>query len=79
MELCDVTKTAFCTTLNWNQDAIQIDDALETLPDWDSVNQLRVLMALEAALGIKLPVKQYVNCRSITEVTELVARLKSSA
>jgi acyl carrier protein len=79
MKIVETTKEIFCTTLNWDPDDVQVDDLLNEQPNWDSVNQLRVLMALEAALGIKLPVKKYVICRHINEVAELAESVKNSA
>ncbi|MBC7814859.1 MAG: acyl carrier protein [Burkholderiales bacterium] len=79
MEIFVTTKETFCTTLNWNPDDVQYDDLLNEQPNWDSVNQLRVLMALEATLDIKLPLKKYIVCRRINEVADLVASVKNRA
>jgi acyl carrier protein len=79
MKIVETTKEIFCTTLNWDPDDVQNDDLLHEQPNWDSVNQLRVLMALEAALGIKLPLKKYIVCRHVNEVAELVASIKNRA
>jgi acyl carrier protein len=79
MQIVEITKEIFCTTLNWDPDDVQDGDLLNEQPNWDSVNQLRVLMALEATLGIKLPLKKYIVCRHINEVAELVASVKNRA
>jgi acyl carrier protein len=79
MKIFEITKEMFCTTLNWDPNDVQDGDLLSEQPNWDSVNQLRVLMALEAALGIKLPLKKYVACRHLNEVAELVASVKNRA
>jgi acyl carrier protein len=79
MQIAETTKEIFCTTLNWDPDTVQEGDLLSEQPNWDSVNQLRVLMALEAALGIKLPLKKYIVCRYIDEVAELAASVKNRA
>ena len=79
MKIVETTKEVICTTLNWDPRDVQDGDLLNEQPNWDSVNQLRVLMALEAALGIKLPVKKYIVCRDINEVAELLASVKNRA
>jgi acyl carrier protein len=73
------TKETFCTTLNWNPEDVQTSHLLNQHADWDSVNQLRVLMALEAALGLKLPLKKYVACGSIDDVADLAASVKNGS
>ena len=78
MKIAETTKEIFCTTLNWELGTVQEGDLLSEQPNWDSVNQLRVLMALEAALGIKLPLKKYIICRHINEVAELAESVKNS-
>ena len=79
MEIIETTKETICTTLNWNPDDVQCDDLLNEHANWDSVNQLRVWMALEAALGFKLPLKKYIVCRRINDVADLAASVKHGA
>lgn len=78
MEIQEIVKATYCATMNWNPGEIQYEDVLHERADWDSVNQLRVLMALEATLGMKLPIKKYAACTRISEVAELAARTKNS-
>jgi acyl carrier protein len=41
---------------------------MEELPDWDSVNAVRLMVHLESALGIRLPVEQVMKAQSLKDL-----------
>ena len=68
----DVIKTVIKTTLNWEDYTILNKSPLKDGKDWDSVNQLRVLMALESELNVKVSIKKFINCANVSEIANLI-------
>lgn len=48
------------------------DSVLETLPSWDSVNKLRILMALESRFSVKFPIKSFADCKTVGDMAAMV-------
>lgn len=49
----------------------QVAADFDELPDWDSLHLLKLVTALEAALGRKVPVGKVLEARSLREIYEL--------
>lgn len=47
---------------------LQDDILLEELEDWDSVNAVRLMLHLEAELGVRLQVEQVMKAKSLSDL-----------
>lgn len=50
------------------------DASIATLPAWDSLAHVRLIIAIEAALGAPLQTDEMLSVTSITEVAELLKK-----
>lgn len=48
------------------------DDSTETLPTWDSVKQVEVILAIEEAVGGDLSASEIDNIKSIADIIKLL-------
>jgi acyl carrier protein len=53
------------------QRPLKLDDSVETLPSWDSVKHVDVILAVEEALGSDLTALEIDRLKSIRDVMEL--------
>jgi acyl carrier protein len=53
---------------------ISAESRLEDLPGWDSVNAMRLIMHIEKDFGVKLPIKEYFDARTLVDVFGLITR-----
>ncbi|MFD5753185.1 acyl carrier protein [Streptomyces sp. NPDC127033] len=49
----------------------QVAADLDELPDWDSLHLLKLVTALETAVGRRIPVGKVLEARSLQEIYEL--------
>ncbi|MEU0526589.1 phosphopantetheine-binding protein [Streptomyces niveus] len=49
----------------------QVAADFDELPDWDSLHLLKLVTALESAIGHKVPVGEILQARSLKEIYEL--------
>jgi acyl carrier protein len=52
------------------------DAAIDTLPAWDSLAHVRIVLALEAAVGAPLQTDQIVDLRSVADVAAILSRYR---
>lgn len=64
MELID----AVAEVLDMDAAELRDDMALEEIPEWDSVNAVRLMVHLEAALGVRLPVERVMSARTLKDI-----------
>lgn len=50
-----------------------LDVPLASLEGWDSFNAMRLMMQLEAAAGVRLPVARFLEAGSLREIYDLAA------
>lgn len=55
------------------------DSGPRRLRGWDSLNHLRIILALEAEFGIKVPPKDYARTVSVAALRGLVAERRAAA
>lgn len=73
MDLTDDTVTqTVCDTMGWAPADLRGGTPLQDCPGWDSVNQLRVLMALESATGTRIPMKRFLAAATLSDIRALV-------
>ncbi|HEX7640005.1 MAG TPA: acyl carrier protein [Burkholderiaceae bacterium] len=70
---------AIADTLNCARGDLAPETTLEDLPDWDSLNQLRILLAIESTQSATLPMRRFQSCRSVGDVVELVRDVRAGA
>ncbi|PWW01721.1 acyl carrier protein [Hoeflea marina] len=55
------------------QAPLSIDDTMASLPQWDSLSHMRVILELEAALGRQLSVEEIMSVTSVRSIAGLLA------
>ncbi|MCZ8513155.1 acyl carrier protein [Paenibacillus filicis] len=65
-------KEVIADVLDMDVEEIHDDIMLEELNDWDSVNAVRLMLHIESALGIRLPVEQMMKATSLKELLAAV-------
>jgi acyl carrier protein len=53
---------------------LSMDSSQETIPDWDSLAHVRIIVGIERAFGIQLDVDEIEQIHSIRELFNAVAR-----
>ncbi|HEY3244500.1 MAG TPA: acyl carrier protein [Phycisphaerae bacterium] len=53
-------------------------DSHETIPAWDSLRHLQMVMALEQQYGIQIDTEQIANIKSVADVVRLVETARGS-
>lgn len=66
-----ITQTV-CDAMGWLPGDLRGDTLLQNYPDWDSVNQLRVMMALESATDTRIPMKRFLEAQTMDAIREVV-------
>ena len=59
--------------LDVEEEVLEMDRLLAAIPDWDSVNALRVLVHLERELGTALDYDRFMHARRLADLSALVA------
>ena len=77
MDLIDTVTQTVCDTMGWSPADLSGDTSLQNCPGWDSVNQLRVLMALESATGARIPMRRFLEATTLDDIRALVEVLNS--
>lgn len=77
MNKIDFVTQTICDTMGWSAADLGGDDLLQSFPGWDSVNQLRVLMAIESATGRRIPMKRFLAATTLDDIRELLQGLTS--
>ncbi|BFT74192.1 acyl carrier protein [Paenibacillus sp. P36] len=61
-------KEVVADVLDMDENDLHDEMRMEELPDWDSVNAVRLMVHLESALGVRLPVEQVMNAQSLKDL-----------
>lgn len=75
MNKIDLVTQTICDTMGWSPADLCGDALLQTFPGWDSVNQLRVLMAIESATGRRIPMKRFLAATTLDDIRALLEDL----
>jgi acyl carrier protein len=59
-------------TFGVNVDKVNIETSIETLEEWDSVNHMNLVMALEEEFGITLTDEQMIEITSVKTLKKIV-------
>lgn len=51
---------------------ISVQDTHETIPGWDSLHHLQMIMALEQEFGVQLDTEQIADIRSVADIVRLL-------
>lgn len=71
----DEVRRVVAATLNLPIERIAADASAETVPEWDSVNHVSLLMAIEEEFGVQLEVEDFATLVSVPAiVAHLAAR-----
>jgi acyl carrier protein len=55
-----------------DQHEVQLESTMETLPDWDSLATVQIVMRVESTLGVRLSYKDIADIRSVQDLVNLV-------
>ncbi len=64
------------TELDLDEGEVTADSTIDDVENWDSLGHLRVCMALEQRFGVKIPMEDIADLRSVPAI---VAKLSASA
>ena len=69
-------KTAEIIRINFDDDSLVITDATTAadVEDWDSLEQINILVALEKAFSTKFAVSEVEGLQNVGEMVDLIAR-----
>jgi acyl carrier protein len=68
----DKIKTIAAQTFNMQPDEIRLEFTPDDVPDWDSLNHLRLITAVEKEFSIRLTMNQIRTIQSIGDIAEVV-------
>ena len=75
MTYVDEVRRVVAATLNLPMERIAADASTETVPEWDSVNHVSLLMAMEEEFGVQFEVEHFAELISVPAiVAHLAAR-----
>lgn len=64
-------------TLSVNPDLITEDTSIGDLPEWDSVGNLSVILAIENSFGVEIPIEDLFDLTTVSSFCEEVQKLKA--
>lgn len=76
MKTDDRLRAVFASVFGIDAARLSNDDSYETIPEWDSVNHINLVLALEAEFGIQLDPGEIAE---LTSVAVIRARLDGTA
>ncbi|MBP1965604.1 acyl carrier protein [Paenibacillus aceris] len=65
-------KEVVADVLDMDENDLHDEIRMEDLPEWDSVNAVRLMVHLESALGVRLPVEQVMKAQSLKDMLHAV-------
>ena len=65
---CEIAAEALQT-----QAPLSIDDDMASLPQWDSLSHMRVILGLEVLLGRQLATEEIMSATSVRAIADLLA------
>lgn len=72
MNLEHIIKELVANMVDIDEDDFTINTPFNEISDWDSVNTMRLIGAIEKDTNIKIPVKEYIKQKTIAEVARLL-------
>ncbi len=67
-----LVKSIVARLLDLNESELHLDSPLSEIPDWDSVNALRVLTYLEREIGAPVDFEQFMSAGCLCDLAALV-------
>jgi acyl carrier protein len=67
-------KTIIAMTMNCAEKALADSDGVHSIPGWDSLNQLRLAISIEAAFNIELSGVEMAEFTTVAQVGRVLAR-----
>lgn len=61
-------KEVVADVLDMDENDLHDEIRMEELPEWDSVNAVRLMVHLESTLGVRLPVEQVMKAQSLKDL-----------
>lgn len=68
MSLDERLRSVFASVFGLDPSRIQADDSYETIPEWDSVNHINLILALEAEFGVEFDPGEIAELGSVTAI-----------
>jgi acyl carrier protein len=72
-------RTIIARALKCSPDAIGLDASIGSLPQWDSIGHVNIVLEIETALGRTLSPEEIAGIGSVTDVARLFERQSTSA
>lgn len=72
-------RNAIAKALKCAPDAVDADASVETLPDWDSIGHVNIILEVEGDLGRPLLPEEIAGISSLADVVLLYQRHQASA
>ena len=72
-------RKAIADALKCSLDAVSSDASMDTLPQWDSIGHVNIILEIETGLGRKLSPEEIAGISSVADVTLLYERQAASA
>ncbi|ODT17618.1 MAG: hypothetical protein ABS35_25400 [Kaistia sp. SCN 65-12] len=72
MSALDPARRLIAEALALAAEAIPSDGSMETIPEWDSIGHVRIVLAIEAANGRPLPADAMLQAVDVPSVAELL-------
>jgi acyl carrier protein len=72
MNALEAARRIIAEALALPTDLVPADGSMETMPEWDSIGHVRIVLALEAANGRPLPADAMVRAIDVASVADLL-------
>jgi acyl carrier protein len=69
----DKVRQCVASVFNLNADTITLESTFETIPNWDSLGHLRLIMAVEEAFSIRFATEEIPTLLSVRLLCDTVA------
>jgi acyl carrier protein len=68
MSLDERLRSVFASVFGLDPARVQDDDSYETIPEWDSVNHINLILALEAEFGVEFDPGEIAELGSVAAI-----------
>ena len=68
MSLDERLRSVFASVFGLDPSRVQDDDSYETIPEWDSVNHINLILALEAEFGVEFDPGEIAELGSVAAI-----------
>ena len=69
----DRLRAVFAEVFEVPAESIEGDASVETLPTWDSLRQLELMLALELEYGVRVPADAMLELQSVSAIEDFLA------